>query len=89
MPARYAVVWDNAARKQLEDITPRERARILRRVDALADDPRPHGVVKMAGADDRWRIRIGSYRVVYEIVDDQLVVTVVRVGHRGEVYRRL
>lgn len=54
----------------------------------LADDPRPTGVVKLAGDDNLWRIRIGNYRVVYEIYDDQLIVLVLRVAHRKDIYRR-
>jgi mRNA interferase RelE/StbE len=55
----------------------------------LADDPRPCGVVKLAGQVDLWRIRIGDYRVVYEIQDHRLIVVVVRVASRGAVYREL
>jgi mRNA interferase RelE/StbE len=64
---------------------------VLRRVDArilaLAEDPRPPGVVKMQGAEGYFRIRIGDYRVVYAIEDDVLLVLVVRIGHLREVYR--
>jgi mRNA interferase RelE/StbE len=64
---------------------------VLRRVDArilaLAEEPRPPGVVKMQGAEGYYRLRIGDYRVVYAIEDDVLLVLVVRIGHRREVYR--
>lgn len=65
------------------DIAKRVDARII----ALADDPRPHGVEKLAGYDRAYRIRVGDYRILYEICDDVLVVYVIRVGHRREAYR--
>jgi mRNA interferase RelE/StbE len=54
---------------------------------ALAGNPRPSGCVKLAGADDLWRIRVRQYRVVYQILDDQLIITVVKIGDRKDVYR--
>ena len=65
------------------------RARILRKITALADDPRPPGVTRLTGPEGLWRIRIGDYRVVYAIEDDRLVVLVVPVAARGAVYRDL
>ena len=53
----------------------------------LANDPRPAGVVKLAGTEKLWRIRVGDYRVVYEIHDDRLIVLVLRVAHRKDAYR--
>lgn len=61
--------------------------RIVAVVDALAIEPRPHGVVKLAGDENLWRVRVGEYRIVYEIHDGQLIVLVLRVAHRREVYR--
>jgi mRNA interferase RelE/StbE len=83
---RYTVEVRPSARKQLNDIEGQDRARVLRRIAELADNPRPHGTVKLTGSDE-WRIRIGNYRVVYTIADDVLVVTVVEIGHRREIYR--
>jgi len=87
--SRYKVELRPAARKQLDRITSKDRARILRRLTTLAEDPRPAGVTPLVGADDLWRIRIGDYRVIYSIDGDLLIVTVVRVGHRREAYRDL
>lgn len=56
-------------------------------MDALAGDPRPKGVKKLFGLDDLYRIRVGEYRVVYQIQDNRLIVLVVRIGHRKDVYR--
>ena len=64
---------------------------IQRRLDikicSLADNPRPPGVVKMAGAEDHWRVRVGDWRIIYSILDRELVVLVVKLGHRSEIYR--
>lgn len=59
----------------------------MRRIAALAEDPRPAGVEKLSG-DDKYRIRQGDYRILYLIEDDMLVITIVRVGNRRDVYRR-
>jgi mRNA interferase RelE/StbE len=64
-----------------------DRQRIVARILALGDDPRPVGYEKLAGQADRYRIRIGRYRVVYSISDQDLVVLVVRVADRKDVYR--
>lgn len=89
MSGPYSIEWRPSARKELDRLDRPVRARILRKIAALADNPRPHGVVRLTGDSDLWRIRIGDYRVVYTITDDRLVVTVVRVAPRGSVYRSL
>lgn len=66
----------------------KERQRIIRRIGQLADDPRPLGAKKLSG-NDRYRIRQGNYRIVYGIADKELTVTVVKVGHRKDVYNAL
>lgn len=63
------------------------RDRIRAAVDGLASDPRPVGAVKLAGRDD-FRIRVGDYRIVYAIDDDDRIVLIARIAHRREVYRR-
>jgi len=65
------------------------RQRIDARIQSLADNPRPPGVEKLGGEERLYRVRVGDYRVVYSIEDDVLLVLVVRIGHRGEVYRKL
>lgn len=65
----------------------KDRQRIVTRIGKLAHEPRPAGVEKLS-ADDKYRIRQGDYRILYEIVDADLIVTVVRIGNRREVYRR-
>jgi len=61
-------------------------ARILQRIEALADDPRPVGSEKLSG-QERFRVRQGVYRIIYEIQNEELVIIVVKVGHRRDVYR--
>jgi mRNA interferase RelE/StbE len=86
---KYRVLIKPSARKELLGISTKEdRQRIVRRIESLADDPRPTGCEKLSGYD-RYRIRQGPYRIVYGIQDDELVVFVVRVAHRRDVYRAL
>ncbi len=84
MSDRYTVEFERSAKKELDRLDGPIRARVLREVAALEDDPRPPGATRLVSADDLWRIRVGDYRVVYAINDDQLVV---RVAGRGKVYR--
>jgi len=83
----YRVEFTSAAAKEIRKLDPGVRNRILAAITALEGDPRPSGCKKLVGEDDAWRIRIGDYRVLYEVLDDVLVVTVVRVAHRREVYK--
>lgn len=75
------------AERALANLPKKICERVRGRIDALADHPRPHGVKKLQGFEDRWRIRVGDYRVIYEIHDRVLLVLVVEIGHRREVYR--
>ena len=88
MTQPYSVEFRRSAEKELGKLDGRMRARILRAIVALADDPRPPGVKALTGETDLWRIRIGDYRVVYELGDTALLVLVVRIAHRSDVYRR-
>lgn len=85
----YTVELTPAARRQLRKLDPPIQRRIAARIDTLAEDPRPDGVVKLTDVDPpAYRIREEDWRIVYRIEDDVLVVTVVRIGHRSEVYAR-
>jgi mRNA interferase RelE/StbE len=84
--ASYRLVFKASVAKDLRRIPRQDVARILERIDRLADDPRPAGCEKLSGLE-RYRVRQGVYRIVYEIEDDRLVVMVVKVAHRREVYR--
>lgn len=83
---KYTVRIDSHAERQVRRLPTSVRERVLRAAYALADDPRPPGVRKMRGADRQYRIRVGDYRVIYEIHDDVLLVLVIEVGNRREVY---
>jgi mRNA interferase RelE/StbE len=83
----YAVTFARSARKELEALEPPQIARILARIEALATEPRPGSSKKLQGAQRLWRIRVGDFRVVYNIDDRRHVVDVVRVRHRRDVYR--
>ena len=83
----YAIIIKPAAEKSLDKVPFPVRRRIVDTMEALRTNPRPPGVVKLAGDDNLWRIRIGDYRVVYEIHDNRLIVLVLRVAHRKDVYR--
>jgi mRNA interferase RelE/StbE len=86
--ASYKLSIKPSAGKELEAIGSKvDRIRIVAKIAALAANPRPHGSEKLAGYDDRYRIRQGNYRVVYEIDDDASHVTIYKIGHRREVYR--
>jgi len=85
---RYAVQFKPSARKALLKLERPIQRRLIEAADALADDPRPQKVEKLSGEQNLWRIRVGEYRIVYEIQDRQLFVLVLRVAHRREVYRK-
>jgi mRNA interferase RelE/StbE len=85
--SEYRVFFKSSADRQLRKLSVAQQRRIVGEVEMLAGDPRPRSVVKLAGCENLWRIRIGNYRVVYEIHDDRLVVLVLRVAHRKDVYR--
>ena len=77
-----------AALRQLRKLDPTARRRVQAAIELLADQPRPSGAKKLAGGDDEWCVRTGDYRIVYEVHDDVLLVLVVAVGHRRDIYRR-
>lgn len=83
----YAIKIDKKARKQLDSLPIPVQNRIERKIDDLAKNPRPHGAEKLSGEENLYRIRIGDYRVIYQILDKILLVLIVKIGHRREVYR--
>jgi mRNA interferase RelE/StbE len=85
--SRYRIQIKRSAADAIERLpTKTERQRIIDRIASRADDPRPPGATKLTGRDS-YRVRQGRYRIVYQIEDDRLIVTVFAVGHRREVYR--
>ena len=85
--ASYSVHLKRSAVRELEDVGQEaDRRRIVERIRALADAPRPSGSERLAGREDRLRIRQGDYRVVYSVEDENHSITVVKIGHRKDVY---
>ena len=86
--ASYRVLIKPSAAKEIEAVDQkRDRQRIVAKILALAEEPRPTGCEKLAGASERYRVRVGRYRILYSVTDDELLVLVVRVAHRKDVYR--
>jgi mRNA interferase RelE/StbE len=83
----YRVVLERAAEKDLTRLSSENHDRIMAELEALARNPRPPGCRKLTGSKTDWRIRVGDYRVIYEIADEIRVIRVNRVRHRREVYR--
>ncbi|HVT18318.1 MAG TPA: type II toxin-antitoxin system RelE/ParE family toxin, partial [Thermoanaerobaculia bacterium] len=84
----YRVELRPAAVRDLRKLEPAIRRRIASAIDQLAHTPRPPGVEKLQGQENRYRVRVGEYRVIYQIEDRVLLVLVVRVGNRRDIYRR-
>jgi mRNA interferase RelE/StbE len=85
--ARYELRVKPSVAKDLRGLPKADVRRILVRIEALRDDPRAPGCEKLAGAGELHRVRQGAYRIIYAILDDRVVVEVIRVGHRRDVYR--
>ncbi|WP_419911057.1 type II toxin-antitoxin system RelE family toxin [Candidatus Poriferisodalis sp.] len=86
--SRYRVHLARRAVKSIARLPRTEQQRIRAAIDLLADEPRPPGCVTLTGEEGVYRVRVGNYRILYEVVDDRLLILVVRVGHRRDVYRR-
>ena len=84
----YRVVLSPVAQKALERLPPEIQNRLISRISALAENPRPPGAKALQGAEGDLRIRVGDYRIVYRVEDDRFLVRIVKVGHRREIYRR-
>ena len=85
--ASYKLLIKPSAAKEIELAPKKDRLRIVKRIQELSSEPRPSGCEKLSGHDDKYRVRQGTYRIVYTISDSGLVISVVKVGHRKEVYR--
>ena len=85
--AAYRVVLTPAAQRQFAKLSQQAREMIAAALLALAANPRPPGCSRLSGADDLWRIQVRQYRVIYQILDDQLIVVIVKIGDRKDVYR--
>ena len=84
--AAYKLFFKKSVQKDFDVIPKRDLKRILKRIAALAENPRPPGCEQLTGKE-RYRLRQGRYRIVYSIQDDELTVWIVKVGHRKHIYR--
>ena len=84
--ASYKILIKPSAAKELEAVPRKDRLRIVVKIRGLSSNPRPTGCEKLSG-EEKYRIRQGDYRILYEIQDDEVIITIVKVGHRREVYR--
>jgi mRNA interferase RelE/StbE len=82
----YAITFARSARKELEALPASVIARVIARIEALTENPRPRGCRKLQGEEELWRIRVGDYRVLYSIDDSMRIVDIIAVRHRREAY---
>jgi mRNA interferase RelE/StbE len=85
--SQYSIQFLRPARKDLENLSSKMQARIMKAIDNLKDNPHSRLSKKLKGSVDTFRIRVGDYRVIYEIHEDEIVVLIIRVGHRKDVYK--
>jgi mRNA interferase RelE/StbE len=83
---KYELLIERRAQRELARIAQPHQDRVIAAIRGLVDEPRPAGVKKLSGRE-AWRIRAGDYRVIYEIRDESLVVLVLAIGHRRDIYR--
>jgi mRNA interferase RelE/StbE len=86
--AYFNIQWRSSTKKDLRKLPPREVERILVEVESLAGEPFPSGSEKLTGAEHSYRIRVGDYRVIYEVIARSRIVEIQRVRHRKDVYRK-
>jgi len=83
---KYKIEIKKSAVKEISKLPTKELKKILRAIKSLSDNQRPFGAIKLSG-DEKYRLRVGNYRILYQIYDNKLVVVVVKVGHRKDVYK--
>jgi mRNA interferase RelE/StbE len=84
----YKIVFKRSAEKELKKLNQGAYPALRSAIDKLAAKPHPHQSVKLVGSSSLWRLRVGDYRVIYDIQGDKLVIYIIKVGHRREVYRK-
>jgi mRNA interferase RelE/StbE len=85
--ASYRLEWRRSATKDLRRIAATDVPRVVSAAEALADDPFPAGCTKLSGSERSYRIRVGDYRVLYDVFSGRLLIEVIKVGHRKDVYK--
>jgi len=84
---RFEIEITRTAEKQLKALAPGDQERLVAAMLRLADNPRPRGCRKLSGYDDAFRIRVGKFRVIYSLSDAKLIILILKIGHRRDVYR--
>jgi mRNA interferase RelE/StbE len=84
---RYGLEFTTSASRELNSLDTQVRKRIITKITGLCDDPFPSGTKKLQGLPNHFRIRVGDYRIVYRVDGDRVIVVIVKIGHRKEVYR--
>lgn len=84
---KYTIIIDRQALKYLSKLSAKLKSQIKSKIDGLAENPRPHGYKELKGGKGYFRIRSGDYRIIYKISDEILIVTVLEIGDRREIYR--
>ncbi|MGH7794224.1 MAG: type II toxin-antitoxin system RelE family toxin [Candidatus Binatia bacterium] len=85
----YRVEFTPRAERDFKSLDGSVRGRIKQRIDSLGENPFPSGIKKIEGEDELYRLRVGDYRVLYQVKGKVLLVLIVRIGHRREIYRRI
>ena len=83
----YRIEWTRSAAKELRKLPRQMIPKIVAEVDNLTSNPYPQGVRKLVGTENSYRIRVGDYRILYNIIENRLIVEIIRVGHRKDVYK--
>ena len=84
----YSIAWKRSATQELKRLPREIVGRIVKAVEQLSTDPYPSGVRKLVGSEHTYRIRVGDYRVIYDVMASALVIEIIRVGHRRDIYNR-
>ena len=82
----YRIVIKKSAAREIENIQKKDRIRIVEKIRSLSIDPHPVGSKKLSG-QEKYRVRQGNYRILYQVIDDELVINVVKLGHRRDIYK--
>jgi mRNA interferase RelE/StbE len=87
--ALYKIEWKRSATKELRQLPKNAIQKALSIVETLTNNPHPNASKKLSGTDNTYRIRFGDYRIIYNVMDQVLIIEVIRVGHRKDIYRNL
>jgi len=86
--AYYNIRWKKSAIKELRNLPREYIVRIIHTIDELKKNPFPHGIHKLAGSERTYRIRVGNYRIIYEVMRNELIIVIIRIRHRKDVYKK-